>query len=160
LADVNDRLEQGMYGPKKLNPDEQNKFMGTFRERVYLTMTIDEMKSEAYQNAFEKELEADEDLNVAVSLNGEMDSSLQTKFMKICARHNKNYTLVNNNVSTDPDSFGLVLAGKDAVNIEKVDVAEKFPDAFDLIDSKDDEKHEKKPGVFGGLFKKLFTTTN
>ena len=37
-------LDSGRYGAPKVNPDEQKKYMGTFRERCYVTMTIEQMK--------------------------------------------------------------------------------------------------------------------
>ena len=38
------RLDTGMYGTPRVNPDEQRKYLGTFRERCYLNMTVAEMK--------------------------------------------------------------------------------------------------------------------
>ena len=38
------RLDTGMYGTPRVNPDEQRKYLGTFRERCYLSMTVTEMK--------------------------------------------------------------------------------------------------------------------
>lgn len=41
--DVQSHLDKGMYGTPLVNPEEQNKYMGTFRERCYLSMTVAEM---------------------------------------------------------------------------------------------------------------------
>jgi uncharacterized protein YueI len=35
------RLDKGMYGTPLVNPEEQHKYMGTFRERCRLSMTLD-----------------------------------------------------------------------------------------------------------------------
>ena len=42
--DVQSHLDKGMYGTPLVNPEEQHKYMGTFRERCYLSMTVAEMK--------------------------------------------------------------------------------------------------------------------
>ncbi len=49
------RLDTGMYGTPRVNPDEQRKYLGTFRERCYLSMTVTEMKKKDNpENALER----------------------------------------------------------------------------------------------------------
>ena len=36
--DLNDRLTESLYGTPQVKPDEQRKYLGTFRERVALTL--------------------------------------------------------------------------------------------------------------------------
>ncbi len=41
--DVKSHLDKGLYGTPLVNPEEQHKYLGTFRERCYLSMTVAEM---------------------------------------------------------------------------------------------------------------------
>ena len=56
--ELQEHLNKGMYGTPKLKPDEQRKYLGTFRERVDLTVTFAQLNSEKYYPAIQKELEA------------------------------------------------------------------------------------------------------
>ena len=47
------RLDTGMYGTPRVNPDEQRKYLGTFRERCYLSMTVAEMKKKDNQETLQ-----------------------------------------------------------------------------------------------------------
>nr|WP_290032754.1 DUF1694 domain-containing protein [Ligilactobacillus cholophilus] len=45
---LQEHLNKGMYGTPQLKPDEQRKYLGTFRERVDLTMTFAQLNSGKY----------------------------------------------------------------------------------------------------------------
>ena len=55
--ELQEHLNKGMYGTPKLKPDEQRKYLGTFRERVDLTVTFAQLNSEKYYPAIQQELE-------------------------------------------------------------------------------------------------------
>lgn len=118
-------LDHARYGTKLLNPDEQRKYMGTFRERCYLTMTIAQMKISKNQTNFVNELKLHE--NTTILLNGEMDQSLQKKYIQLCQQHNQAFTIVNDGVSNTPESFGLLVTSTTAVNQPIVDIEKKYP---------------------------------
>ena len=46
--ETQDYLSKGIYGNKKTNPDERNKYFGSLRERVYLSMTTEQLISDDY----------------------------------------------------------------------------------------------------------------
>ena len=48
------RLDTGMYGTPRVNPDEQRKYLGTFRERCYLSMTVAEMKKRTTKKRYSR----------------------------------------------------------------------------------------------------------
>lgn len=118
-------LDHARYGSKLLNPDEQRKWMGTFRERCYLTMTIAQMKIARNQANFIHELQLHK--NAKILLNGEMDQALQKKYLQLCRQQNQSFTIVNDCVSTTPESFGLLLISTDAVDQKIIDIEEKYP---------------------------------
>lgn len=49
-------LQNAIYGTPKINPDEQRKYLGTFRERVGLTINVDQLQQADWTKAFEQEL--------------------------------------------------------------------------------------------------------
>ena len=133
--DLQQRLDKGMYGTPLVNPEEQHKYMGTFRERCRLSMTVAEMKDAQNQKHLLEELAKHPE--VTVLLNGEISSDLQSTFK-----------IVNNFVENNPDSLGLLLAEKHAVDEPVIDVTEKYPQAT--------ETPKEEPTAKKGFWQKLF----
>lgn len=123
--DLQKHLDKGMYGTPLVNPEEQHKYMGTFRERCYLSMTITEMKDTVYRQYLLNELKKHPETTVL--LNGEIPSDLQGTYVKLLTDHGAKFTIVNNFVENTPDAIGLILAAKEAVNEPVIDVSEKYP---------------------------------
>lgn len=138
-------LDKGRYGTPLVNPDEQHKYMGTFRERCYLSMTIAQMKSPDDKAAFLKELAQHEDASIL--LNGKMPESLQASYIQLATKNNARFTVVNDFVDSAPDSFGLLLVAKEAVNEPVIDVEQKYPEA-----QTEAKEPEKKEGFFSRFF--------
>ena len=139
-------LDKGMYGTPLVNPDEQHKYMGTFRERCYLSMTIQQMRDANDKDGFLKELAKHEDATIL--LNGKMPESLQSAYIQLATKNKAKFTIINDFVKADPDSFGLLLVAKEAVNEPVIDVAEKYPET-----TPQQEPEEKKEGFFSKFFK-------
>jgi len=110
--DLQQRLDKGMYGTPLVNPEEQHKYMGTFRERCRLSMTVAEMKDAQNQKHLLEELAKHPE--VTVLLNGEISSDLQSTYIKLLNQHGATFKIVNNFVENNPDSLGLLLAEKHA----------------------------------------------
>ncbi|WP_207695246.1 hypothetical protein DOK67_0001209 [Enterococcus sp. DIV0212c] len=123
--DLQKHLDNAMYGTPQLKPEEQRKYMGTFRERCYLTMTITQMKNAEDKENFLKEMTLHPDATVL--LNGAMEITLQSTYIKLINERKVKFTVVNDFVENKPDALGLVLTAKEAVNEEVIDVEEKYP---------------------------------
>ncbi|MEI5990198.1 hypothetical protein A5881_001691 [Enterococcus termitis] len=123
--DLQKHLDNAMYGTPLLKPEEQRKYMGTFRERCYLTMTIAQMKNTENKANFSKEL--DQHPDATVLLNGAMAIDLQSVYIKLINERKIKFTVVNDFVENTPDSLGLILAAKEAVNEETIDIEQKYP---------------------------------
>lgn len=143
--DLQKHLDNAMYGTPKLRPEEQRKYMGTFRERCYLTMTITQMKDPINKEHFLNEAEQHPDTSVL--LNGAMDIALQSSYIKSINERNIPFTVVNDSVTNTPDSLGLILAAKEAVNVETIDITKKYPK-----ETASDEKSSAKKGFWHNLF--------
>ena len=123
--DLQKHLDNAMYGTPLLKPEEQRKYMGTFRERCYLTMTIAQMKNTENKTNFLKELEQHPDATVL--LNGAMAIDLQSAYIKLINERKIRFTVVNDFVENTPDALGLILTAKEAVNEPTIDIEQKYP---------------------------------
>lgn len=122
--DLQKRITNAVYGNPLLHPEEQHKYMGTFRERCYLTMTIAQMKNNHNKELLITELEKHP--TAFVLLNGSIDFALQSSYIKLLTTQKIAFTVINDFVENKPESFGLIIAGKTAVNEVCVDIEEKY----------------------------------
>ena len=142
------RLDTGMYGTPRVNPDEQRKYLGTFRERCYLSMTVTEMKKKDNQKTL---LNALPDYQGAlVLLNGKLPESIQTDYITLLTQQQMEFRIVSDAQDAGPDSIGLLIAGKEAVNQDVIDIEQKYPAATPHSD-KEHEQPEKT-----SFWKRLF----
>ena len=100
-SSLEQRLQNGVYGTPKINPDEQRRYLGTFRERVCLTISNAQIKERSWTTAVETELK--KGVVTQVFING------------------------NPQFETDPDRLALVMAADDAVYQSPIDVAKRYP---------------------------------
>lgn len=117
-------LDRGRYGSPLVNPEEQHKYMGTFRERCVLSMTVAEMKKKDNQLRFVKELKKYPELTIL--LNGALPEQLQATYIQLATQNKVNFTVINDFVEASPESFGLLITAKEAVNKEVIDIEEKY----------------------------------
>lgn len=141
--EIQKHLDNAIYGAPLVKPDEQKKYMGTFRERCYLTMTIAQMKEPLNKENLLKELVKYPE--AFVLLNGAMDMHLQSSYIKLLTEHQTTFTVVNDFVENSLDSYGLILATKHAVNEKQLSITEKYP-----------QKRPTKKPVKKGFWKNLF----
>ncbi|MGC4388149.1 DUF1694 domain-containing protein, partial [Streptococcus suis] len=52
MTDLDKQILQKATGETRLNPDEQRRYFGTFRERVVLTIALQEAQTEGIQKTF------------------------------------------------------------------------------------------------------------
>ncbi|KRK99424.1 hypothetical protein FD04_GL002241 [Secundilactobacillus odoratitofui DSM 19909 = JCM 15043] len=119
-------LDNAMYGPPKLHPDEQRKYLGTFRERVSLLITIEQLQHAQYQEAFKTELTEHPDLQAI--FNGHTGMSALKPYLTIAGQLQRAFTIVQDDFYGDtPTSSGLVVIAKTAINVYPIAVEKKYP---------------------------------
>ncbi|MHC9532888.1 YueI family protein [Dellaglioa sp. L3N] len=143
--DLDPHLQSGLYGTPQLHPDEQRKYLGTFRERVSLTMTIDEVTAANNMAGFEQELVAHPDYHALI--NGMIDQKALAPYITLLHKHNVNFTLTSNSENpVGAEIMGLVIATeKTAINESVVAINDKYP----IIKS---DAPAKKKSFFENLF--------
>ncbi|WP_429970684.1 YueI family protein [Fructilactobacillus sp. Tb1] len=113
---VQNRLDQAMNGgTPKINPDEQRRYLGTFRERVALAIKNSEVYQPAAIAAVEKLIQSDNSLTIII--NGNIPSSQQSPYIKIATKNNAKFTLTTDKIyGTNPNDYAVVVAAKTAIN--------------------------------------------
>ncbi len=119
--DVEEYLQQGMYGAKEINPDEKREFLGTFRERIVIALTQNQVREKTiYPQVLEN---MKKHPKTRLLLNGELQYSYLSKYIKEANRLNIPFTIETN--KDHHTEIGLVLAYDHAVNIEDIYVTDK-----------------------------------
>ena len=127
---LDQRLENGIYGTPKIKPDEQRKYLGTFRERVCLTISVKELEEANWTAAISKELQRG--IGNLVFVNGNLPHDQLHPYVRAAAAANGQFTMKTDpEFKTGPDDLAIVIAAKDAVYQSPVDVAKRYPDLND-----------------------------
>ncbi|SFL74600.1 YueI family protein [Salibacterium qingdaonense] len=136
---VNDYLEEGIYGPKELKPDEKRRFLGTFRERVLLALTKKQVMKKGTFPEVEQMLHDHPDAVMVV--NGKLGYKALSAYTKLASSYGVESQRIT---SLDKQSdIGLVLAKGEAVHKEEIFVEE--------TETEQGREEEQKP-----WWKKLF----
>ena len=86
--------------------------------------------------------------DATILLNGETPIAIQNQYIQLATKNNIRFTVVNDFVSDAPDSIGLLLAAKQAVNEPVIDIEEKYPKEEQ---AEPEEKKNKKKSLLGSL---------
>lgn len=123
---LSSHLDNAMYGPQLLHPDEQRHYLGTFRERVSLLMTFEQVAAQEYLTAFQRELAANPTYQVI--FNGHVGQGNLRAYIRLAAQSNTAFTIVQDDFyGNQPTDSGLVVVAKTAINVYPIAVAEKYP---------------------------------
>lgn len=142
---VDQRLQNGIYGTPKIKPDEQRRYMGTFRERVRLTVSVAEIKQQDWTSAVNQELHAHPDCLLII--NGNISDSFTHPYLSLANSLNVSFTFkTGTDIKTDDDAFALVFTDSKAVYEHPVDVAKKYPQGKTST-----PENNKRHGFFGHL---------
>ena len=88
-SSLEQRLQNGVYGTPKINPDEQRRYLGTFRERVCLTISNAQIKERSWTTAVETELK--KGVVTQVFINGNLPDQLTHPYVQVIAQAGGNY---------------------------------------------------------------------
>lgn len=140
---VDEILQQGIHGPKEINPDERRKYLGTIRERIVAVLT----KAQVYESGIYAEIETlmKENSGAQVLLNGHIGYNNLAKYVKLAKKYSLAYKMVTNQ-EHDSD-IGLVLAYEHAIDKENIEITKITPGKQKVKNS------EEKKGLFSFLGK-------
>lgn len=139
-------LNKGMYGANQTKPEERQKYLGSLRERIFVSMTIEQLTSTNYLDALKKEV--NKHPNNILLFNGSVDIEKLDPYIKLGNQLNCSFRIVTDDFA-QKSNIGLVYVAPQAVNNDIIDVAEKYP--------KSDESSEKKAPEKKSFFKRFFS---
>jgi uncharacterized protein YueI len=145
---VDQRLQNAVYGTPKINPDEQRRYLGTFRERVCLTISVAQLGERDWSDALRLELK--KGIGKLVFLNGNLDDEQLRPYMRAAVQEHASFTLKTDpEFSTAPEKLAVVVAAKTAVYQSPVDVAKRYPNLSNPVSQ---VKSPAKQGFWQRLF--------
>ncbi|PZG32720.1 DUF1694 domain-containing protein [Listeria ivanovii] len=113
---IDDYLEKGMYGAKEINPAEKKKYLGTYRERVLVALTKEEVLSQQLLSELEKAILESPDSKLL--LNGLLHYNSMRPYIKLAEKCKHKFSIVSR--LEGETEFYLVLACQKAINKEDI----------------------------------------
>lgn len=118
---VDEYLQTGMYGPKEIKPEERKRFLGTLRERIVVALTQPQVRGRKVMTELERIMK--ENPKAHLYLNGQIEYTVLSKYIKAANKTGIPFTIVNNQeAQTD---IGLVLAYDYAIDKEEIFLKDK-----------------------------------
>lgn len=132
MKEVEDYLNEGIYGPRKPKQAERDHYLGTLRERIVLVLTKGQVMSDKALRQLEKAMQEYPDAKLL--LNGHIPSRFYKRETKLAKKYNIPYTSITDNDASASD-IGAILTYDYAIDKENI-----FIDNNDLIVEKESDK--------------------
>ncbi|WP_413627139.1 YueI family protein [Fructilactobacillus vespulae] len=122
--DVQNRLDQSMSGESpKINPDEQRKYLGTFRERVALAIPFAQVTNSDAVNQTIKIIQMHPDYQIII--NGALPTNQQSPYLKAAAANNAKFNINTDKIyQNTATAFAIVVAAKQSINETNIEFSE------------------------------------
>lgn len=119
--DINERLQQEQLGGQsKINPDEQRRYLGTFRERVIVAVKTSQLGKDQIQAQFESALKSHSIGKVLIDQNLAGDNF--TTYVTIATQTKHPFTLLSQSIEStyQDDPIAVLLAADTAINVDNI----------------------------------------
>jgi len=121
LDRIDEYIQQGITGPREINPDERRKFLGTLRERVVVALTQSQVREKGTYSEVEELMKQNKE--ATLFLNGKMNYTYLSDYIKLANNVGNKY-LISTDKEHDTD-LGLVLAFDYAIDKENIYITKK-----------------------------------
>ena len=118
---LDEYIQQGITGPREINPDERRKFLGTLRERVVVALTQSQVREKGTYSEVEELMKQNKE--ATLFLNGKMNYTYLSDYIKLANNVGNKY-LISTDKEHDTD-LGLVLAYDYAIDKENIYITKK-----------------------------------
>lgn len=116
------RLKDSMNGPRALKPDEQHHYLGTFRERVYLIISVAQARQQDWTATAKSVLE--QHPQALLIINGNLPSRMTHPYQLLAIKAGSHFTIKTDPFyHTRPTDLAIVIADDHAVYQSPVNVA-------------------------------------
>ncbi|MGX7025619.1 DUF1694 domain-containing protein [Vagococcus hydrophili] len=148
--DVQDYLDNALYGTPQIKPDEQKKYLGTFRERVVFVLTTEEAKKAIFDSFSLKQFT--DFPNGTLLIDANCDVTSQNRLMSLAQRKNIEFKFVDRDEDAlSEDDIAMVYALSTPINRE--DISVKNNNDYNKKTTNEPKTETKKTGFFSNLFK-------
>lgn len=145
---VEKRLEQqSLTGTPLLKPDEQQRYLGTFKERCVAVLPK-EASQETYERVLLKRIK--DYPGGQLYINGHLPEDKQYAYIHFATTHQINFTIVNAPRDLKND-MGVVYALTHPIALDSIDLTQQLPS---FSEKKEEPKKEEKTKK--SLWSKLF----
>lgn len=119
---IDDYLQEGIYGARETLPDERRQFLGTIRERIVIALKQGQVREKEIYPEVEQAIR--ENTQAKMYLNGHMNYEPLAKYTQLANENNMPYKIVTNQ---DYNSeIGLLIAYDDAIDKENIYVEKRI----------------------------------
>ncbi|WNF74309.1 DUF1694 domain-containing protein [Streptococcus suis] len=136
MNDLNSTILQKASGETRLNPDEQRLYMGTYRERVVLIVSFDDLSSEVVGNKFDTICQklANSYSPLFLKLSPALSDKQQISLLKIAQTFGITTAIIDEKIGQSP--YALVFHTNHAVDNEEVSLESIFPNIISKPEKK------------------------
>lgn len=113
---LDDYLQDGIYGTKLTKPDERRLFLGSLRERAAFVLTQEQVTKQQGIKAFDEVLTNHQD--VQLLFNAQHSLNTLSPYRRIALKHEKNYTIIDED--SNKNAYGIVVTYDHAVDLDDV----------------------------------------
>ncbi|EHI69816.1 DUF1694 domain-containing protein [Streptococcus ictaluri] len=123
MENLDEKLLQAALGEKRFSPDQQRHYLGTFSERMVLSVLLEDGSKSQVMDYISNQIASLKDIydSLAVKIASHLDSQAQMFYMKLAKEHGLLATIVEEKASTSP--FALIIHSNHAVDREETDVS-------------------------------------
>ncbi|AUA18793.1 DUF1694 domain-containing protein [Streptococcus suis] len=149
MTDLHTTILQKASGETRINPDEQRLYMGTYRERVVLLLTFEDLANELVISAFDTICQklANSYSPLFLKLSPALSDKQQISLLKIAQSFGITTAIIDEKIGQSP--YALVFHTNHAVDNEEVSLESIFPN---LISKPEEKKEDAKPSFWKKLF--------
>ncbi|HFI0716696.1 TPA: DUF1694 domain-containing protein [Streptococcus suis] len=149
MTDLHTTILQKASGESRLNPDEQRQYMGTYRERVVLVLTFDELVHENVNSRFDTICQklASHYLPLFLKLSPSLSDKQQISLMKVAQTYGITSAIIDEKIGHSP--YALVFHTDQAIDKEDISLAATFPNLVQTVEKKEDTKPSFWKKLFG-----------
>ncbi|KHD43911.1 DUF1694 domain-containing protein [Streptococcus hongkongensis] len=136
MESLDQKILKGALGETRLDPDQQRYYLGTYAERVLLTIPLVGIEEEIAKSEFERLLPSyvADYSPLSLKLSADLDSEYQMFFMKLASKKGIPSTIIDETGATSP--FALVLHTDHAINLDQTSISDAIPEDKKTIPEK------------------------
>ncbi|AAL97461.1 hypothetical protein SpyM6JRS4_02745 [Streptococcus pyogenes JRS4] len=119
MTNLEDKLLKGAWGERRLNPEQQRYYLGTYAERVVLSALLDEAQTKTVKDYLKRELPSLQLVYqpLHLKISSKLAPQLQILYMKLAKENHLPVTIITETHMTSP--FAFILHTDHAINLKE-----------------------------------------